>query len=104
MFVVVFEMEDYVWLGKIFLVNNYFIFQVLKYLPAETLQTPSISPYMQSVTTMLVFQNHPIAALEIYKCLPLPSFGPKDDRGLHGRSLVRDCVKAAIVRSIIMQK
>ncbi|CAB3256339.1 unnamed protein product [Arctia plantaginis] len=75
--------------------------QVLKYLPAETLRTPSISPYMQSVTTMLVFQNHPIAALEIYKCLPLPSFGPKDDRGLHGRSLVRDCVKAAIPSSII---
>ncbi|KOB73333.1 putative leucine rich protein [Operophtera brumata] len=63
----------------------------------ETLKSPSISPYMQSVTTSLVFQNHPIAALEIYKCLPLPSFGPKDDQGLHGRSLVRDCVKASMI-------
>ncbi|XP_004930031.2 leucine-rich PPR motif-containing protein, mitochondrial isoform X1 [Bombyx mori] len=75
--------------------------QVLKYLPEGTLQTPSISPYMQSVCTLLVFQNHPMAALEIYKCLPLPSFGPKDDQGLHGRSLVRDCVKAAMPSSVI---
>lgn len=52
---------------------------------------------MQSVVTLLVFQNHPMVALEIYKCLPLPSFGPKDDKGLHGRSLVRDCVKASVV-------
>lgn len=52
---------------------------------------------MQSVTTWLVFQNHPIPALDIYKCLPLPAFGPKDDQALHGRSLVRDCVKASIV-------
>lgn len=70
---------------------------MLKFLPVEILKTPSISPYMQSVCTFLVFQNHPIAALEIYKCLPIPSFGPKDDQGLHGRSLVRDCVKASLV-------
>ncbi|CAH0405199.1 unnamed protein product [Chilo suppressalis] len=75
--------------------------QVLSFLPAETLNKPSISPYMQSVATYLVFQNHPMVALEIYKCLPLPSFGPKDDKGLHGRSLVRDCVKAAMPSSII---
>ncbi|CAK1602353.1 unnamed protein product [Parnassius mnemosyne] len=75
--------------------------KALKFLPEETLQTPSISPYMQSVSTLLVFQNHPMAALEIYKCLPLPSFGPKDDQGLHGRSLVRDCVKASMPSSII---
>ncbi|KAM3967869.1 leucine-rich PPR motif-containing protein, mitochondrial [Aphomia sociella] len=75
--------------------------QVLSYLPEETLNSPSISPYMQSVSTLLVFQNHPIVALEIYKCLPLPSFGPKDDQGLHGRSLVRDCVKASIPSSVI---
>ncbi|XP_060804000.1 leucine-rich PPR motif-containing protein, mitochondrial [Amyelois transitella] len=75
--------------------------KILRYLPEETLKTPSISPYMQSVSTTLVYQNHPIAALEIYKCLPLPSFGPKDDKGLHGRSLVRDCVKASIPSSII---
>ncbi|KAL0850878.1 hypothetical protein ABMA28_006787 [Loxostege sticticalis] len=75
--------------------------QVLKFLPNEILKTPSISAYMQSVSTLLVFQNHPLAALEIYKCLPLPSFGPKDDQGLHGRSLVRDCVKAAMPSSII---
>ncbi|CAG9796380.1 unnamed protein product [Diatraea saccharalis] len=77
------------------------IHQVLQFLPAETLKTPSISPYMQSVATYLVFQNHPMVALEIYKCLPLPSFGPKDDQGLHGRSLVRDCVKAAMPSSVI---
>ncbi|XP_052757762.1 leucine-rich PPR motif-containing protein, mitochondrial-like [Galleria mellonella] len=75
--------------------------RVLRHLPEETLKTPSISPYMQSVATLLVFQNHPIVALEIYKCLPLPSFGPKDDQGLHGRSLVRDCVKASISSSVI---
>ncbi|KAJ0182327.1 hypothetical protein K1T71_001696 [Dendrolimus kikuchii] len=75
--------------------------KVLKYLPAKTLNTPSISPYMQSTCTWLVFQNHPIPALEIYKCLPLPSFGPKDDQGLHGRSLVRDCVKASLPSSVI---
>ncbi|GBP68087.1 Leucine-rich PPR motif-containing protein, mitochondrial [Eumeta japonica] len=83
-------------------VGNYnLIPQVLKFLPEETLKTPSISPYMQSVATFLIFQNHPLAALEIYKCLPLPSFGPKDDQGLHGRSLVRDCVKASLPSSII---
>lgn len=71
--------------------------QVLQFLPEQTLDMPSISPYMQSVSTQLIYQNHPIVALEIYKCLPLPSFGPKDDQGLHGRSLVRDCVKASIV-------
>ncbi|XP_028159068.1 leucine-rich PPR motif-containing protein, mitochondrial-like isoform X1 [Ostrinia furnacalis] len=75
--------------------------KVLQFLPDEILKTPSISPYMQSVCTLLVFQNHPLAALEIYKCLPLPSFGPKDDQGLHGRSLVRDCVKAAMPSSVI---
>ncbi|KAH9628360.1 hypothetical protein HF086_015890 [Spodoptera exigua] len=75
--------------------------KVLNYLPQEILKTPSITPLMQSVTTLLVFQNHPLAALEIYKCLPLPSFGPKDDQGLHGRSLVRDCVKASMPSSII---
>ncbi|XP_026738894.1 leucine-rich PPR motif-containing protein, mitochondrial-like [Trichoplusia ni] len=74
---------------------------VLNYLPEELLKSPSISPYMQSVTTLLVYQNHPIAALDIYKALPLPSFGPKDDKGLHGRSLVRDCVKASMPSSII---
>ncbi|XP_075976120.1 leucine-rich PPR motif-containing protein, mitochondrial-like [Anticarsia gemmatalis] len=77
------------------------ITQVLKFLPEETLSKPSISPYMQSVTTQLVFQNQPIAALEIYKCLKVPSFGPNDDQGLHGRSLVRDCVKAAMPASVI---
>ncbi|XP_045459667.1 leucine-rich PPR motif-containing protein, mitochondrial-like [Melitaea cinxia] len=75
--------------------------RILKYLPVEILQAPSITPYMQSVATLLVFQNHPMVALEIYKCLPLPSFGPKDDKGLHGRSLVRDCVKASVPSSII---
>ncbi|XP_072940263.1 leucine-rich PPR motif-containing protein, mitochondrial-like isoform X2 [Epargyreus clarus] len=75
--------------------------KVLKYLPEEILTTPSISPYMQSVATLLVFQNHPMVALEIYKCLPLPSFGPKDDQGLHGRSLIRDCVKASMPSSVI---
>ncbi|KPJ16487.1 Leucine-rich PPR motif-containing protein, mitochondrial [Papilio machaon] len=75
--------------------------KVLKFLPEDILKTPSISPYMQSVSTSLVFQNHPVAALEIYKCLPLPSFGPKDDQGLHGRSLVRDCVKASIGSGVI---
>ncbi|XP_053615995.1 leucine-rich PPR motif-containing protein, mitochondrial-like [Plodia interpunctella] len=75
--------------------------KILQYLPEETLQTPSISAYMQSVCTALVFRNHPIPALEIYKCLPLPSFGPKDDQGLHGRSLVRDCVKASIPSSVL---
>ncbi|CAH0695462.1 unnamed protein product [Spodoptera exigua] len=75
--------------------------KVLNYLPQEILKSPSITPLMQSVTTLLVFQNHPLAALEIYKCLPLPSFGPKDDQGLHGRSLVRDCVKASMPSSII---
>ncbi|XP_045768937.1 leucine-rich PPR motif-containing protein, mitochondrial [Maniola jurtina] len=74
---------------------------VLKYLPEEILNKPDITPYMQSVTTLLVFQNHPMVALEIYKCLPLPSFGPKDDTGLHGRSLVRDCVKASMPSSVI---
>ncbi|XP_059051022.1 leucine-rich PPR motif-containing protein, mitochondrial-like [Achroia grisella] len=78
-----------------------YVAKVLRHLPEETLKTPSISPYMQSVATLLVYQNHPIVALEIYKCLPLPSFGPKDDQGLHGRSLVRDCVKASIPSSII---
>ncbi|XP_049882196.1 leucine-rich PPR motif-containing protein, mitochondrial-like [Pectinophora gossypiella] len=78
-----------------------FIPQTLRFLPEEMFTTPSISPYMQAVSTQLVFQNHPMAALEIYKCLPLPSFGPKDDQGLHGRSLVRDCVKAAMPSSII---
>ncbi|KAJ8735797.1 hypothetical protein PYW07_007417 [Mythimna separata] len=77
------------------------IAKTLTFLPEEILQTPSISPLMQSVSTQLVFQNHPLAALEIYKCLPLPSFGPKDDQGLHGRSLVRDCVKAAMPSSIV---
>lgn len=75
--------------------------KVLSYLPQEILKTPSITPLMQSTSTLLVFQNHPLAALEIYKCLPLPSFGPKDDQGLHGRSLVRDCVKASMPSSII---
>ncbi|CAG4977600.1 unnamed protein product [Parnassius apollo] len=75
--------------------------EALKFLPEKILKTPSISPYMQSVSTLLVFQNHPMAALEIYKCLPLPSFGPKDDQGLHGRSLVRDCVKASMPSSVI---
>ncbi|XP_045536900.1 leucine-rich PPR motif-containing protein, mitochondrial [Papilio machaon] len=75
--------------------------KALKFLPEDILKTPSISPYMQSVSTALVFQNHPVAALEIYKCLPLPSFGPKDDQGLHGRSLVRDCVKASIGSGVI---
>ncbi|KAJ8736098.1 hypothetical protein PYW08_006754 [Mythimna loreyi] len=75
--------------------------KVLSFLPEEVLNTPSISPLMQSVSTQLVFQNHPLAALEIYKCLPLPSFGPKDDQGLHGRSLVRDCVKASMPSSIV---
>nr|XP_026486597.1 leucine-rich PPR motif-containing protein, mitochondrial-like [Vanessa tameamea] len=85
-------------------VSNYGpIPQVLKYLPKEILQTPSITPFMQSVSTTLVFQNHPMVALEIYKCLPLPSFGPKDDMGLHGRSLVRDCVKASMSSSVIAQ-
>ncbi|XP_039757887.1 leucine-rich PPR motif-containing protein, mitochondrial-like [Pararge aegeria] len=74
---------------------------VLKYLPEEILTKPSITPYMQSVSTQLVFQNHAMVALEIYKCLPLPSFGPKDDTGLHGRSLVRDCVKASMPSSVI---
>ncbi|XP_052737382.1 leucine-rich PPR motif-containing protein, mitochondrial [Bicyclus anynana] len=75
--------------------------KVLKYLPEEILTKPSITPYMQSVATQLVFQNHSMVALEIYKCLPLPSFGPKDDTGLHGRSLVRDCVKASVPSSVI---
>ncbi|XP_068626542.1 leucine-rich PPR motif-containing protein, mitochondrial isoform X2 [Battus philenor] len=75
--------------------------KVLKYLPEDILKTPSITPYMQSVATSLVYQNHPMAALEIYKCLPIPSFGPKDDQGLHGRSLVRDCVRASMGSSII---
>ncbi|CAK1540253.1 unnamed protein product [Leptosia nina] len=75
--------------------------KVLHFLPEEILKTPSISPYMQSVATLLVFQNHPLVALEIYKCLSLPSFGPKDDQGLHGRSLVRDCVKASLPSSVI---
>ncbi|KAL4716909.1 hypothetical protein ACJJTC_012720 [Scirpophaga incertulas] len=75
--------------------------KVLKFLPEETLNKPSISSYMQSVSTLLVFQNHPLVALEIYKCLPLPAFGPKDDQGLHGRSLVRDCVKASISSNVI---
>ncbi|CAH4031371.1 unnamed protein product [Pieris brassicae] len=75
--------------------------KVLQYLPEAILKSPSISPYMQSVATLLVFQNHPLVALEIYKCLPLPSFGPKDDQGLHGRSLVRDCVKASLPSSVI---
>ncbi|CAH0727544.1 unnamed protein product, partial [Brenthis ino] len=84
------------------IVNNYEpVPKVLSYLPESILQTPSISPYMQSVATLLVFQNHPMVALEIYKCLPLPSFGPKDDKGLHGRSLVRDCVKASMPSSVI---
>ncbi|CAG4954237.1 unnamed protein product [Colias eurytheme] len=83
-------------------VGNYeLVPKVLKYLPEEILKTPSISPYMQSVCTQLVFQNHPLVALEIYKCLPLPSFGPKDDQGLHGRSLVRDCVKASMPSNVI---
>ncbi|VVC95207.1 unnamed protein product, partial [Leptidea sinapis] len=82
--------------------NNYEpIPTILKYLPEQILKSPSISPYMQSVSTLLVFQNHPVVALEIYKCLPLPSFGPKDDKGLHGRSLVRDCVKASMPSSVI---
>ncbi|XP_063616303.1 leucine-rich PPR motif-containing protein, mitochondrial [Cydia splendana] len=75
--------------------------KILHYLPETTLKTPSISPYMQSVCTLLVYQNHPLVALEIYKCLPLPSFGPKDDQGLHGRSLVRDCVKAGIPSTVL---
>ncbi|KAG6447060.1 hypothetical protein O3G_MSEX004728 [Manduca sexta] len=75
--------------------------KILRYLPEETLNSPSISAYMQSVCTFLVFQNHPLVALEVYKCLPLPSFGPKDDRGLHGRSLVRDCVKASVPSSVV---
>ncbi|XP_038207718.1 leucine-rich PPR motif-containing protein, mitochondrial [Zerene cesonia] len=83
-------------------VENYeLVPKVLKFLPEEILKTPSISPYMQIVSTQLVFQNHPLVALEIYKCLPLPSFGPKDDQGLHGRSLVRDCVKASMPSSVI---
>ncbi|XP_048489346.1 leucine-rich PPR motif-containing protein, mitochondrial [Plutella xylostella] len=75
--------------------------KVLQFLPESTLKCPSISSYMQSVCTLLVFQNHPLPALEIYKCLPLPSFGPRDDTGLHGRSLVRDCVKASLSTSVI---
>lgn len=80
---------------------NNFIPKVLSFLPRQTLTTPSISAYMQSVATLLVFQNNPLAALEIYKCLPLPAFGPNDDKGLHGRSLVRDCVKANLPTNVI---
>ncbi|KAJ2948053.1 hypothetical protein O0L34_g9850 [Tuta absoluta] len=78
-----------------------FVPKVLRFLPAETLESPSISPYMQVVTTQLVFQNQAMTALEIYNALPIPAFGPKDDQGLHGRSLVRDCVKAALPSSLV---
>ncbi|XP_032528915.2 leucine-rich PPR motif-containing protein, mitochondrial-like [Danaus plexippus] len=84
-----------------FVGNHVSIPEVLKYLPRQILESPSITPTMQSVATLLVFQSHPMAALEIYKILPLPSFGPKDDMGLHGRSLVRDCVKASTPSSVI---
>ncbi|KAI5645009.1 leucine-rich PPR motif-containing protein, mitochondrial [Phthorimaea operculella] len=78
-----------------------FVPKVLRFLPVETLESPSISPYMQVVATQLVFQNQAMTALEIYNALPLPAFGPKDDQGLHGRSLVRDCVKANLPSSLI---
>ncbi|XP_041975636.1 leucine-rich PPR motif-containing protein, mitochondrial [Aricia agestis] len=75
--------------------------KVLKYLPEETLRRPSISPVMQAAATQLVFAGRAGAALALYECLPLPAFGPRDDRGLHGRSLVRDCVKAGLPSGVI---